>query len=112
MPCNSSMWNPELDSIVVGLSIRTLGSAATAGTDDVAPILQVSDVDGGYSCCYLDVCGTGGVVVPRGSSWHRSLVRLQILRFFGCSRAVVGDKLLGEGVCRTCLLYTSPSPRD
>ena len=75
-PCNSSMWNPELDSIVVGLSIRTLGSAATAGTDDVAPMFQVSDVDGGYSGCYLNVGGSGRVVVPRGSSWHRSLVLL------------------------------------
>ena len=75
-PCNSSMWNPELDSIVVGLSIRTLGSAATAGTDDVAPMFQVPDVDGSDPCCYLDVGGSGGVVVSRGPSWHRFLVLL------------------------------------
>ena len=34
-PCSSWRWNPELDSMVVGLLIRTLGSAATAGVDDV-----------------------------------------------------------------------------
>ena len=34
-PCSSRRWNPELDSMVVGLFIRTLGSAATARVDDV-----------------------------------------------------------------------------
>ena len=40
-PWSSRRWNPELDSIVVGLSIRTFGSAATAGVDDVCPIVDV-----------------------------------------------------------------------
>ena len=63
-PCSSRRWNPELDSIVVGLSIRTLGSAATAGTDDVCPIFDVSDVDGGNACGDLDVSCLCRDVVP------------------------------------------------
>ena len=38
-PCNSNRWKPELDTIDVGLSIRTLGSAAAVGTDGFWPIL-------------------------------------------------------------------------
>ena len=64
-PCSSRRWNPELDSIVVGLSIRTFGCAATAGVDDVCPIVDVLDVDRGDPCCNFDVCGSGGDVVPR-----------------------------------------------
>ena len=63
-PCSSRRWNPELDSIVVGLSIRTLGSAATAGTDDVCPIFDASDVDGGNTCGDLDVSCPCRDVVP------------------------------------------------
>ena len=37
-PCNSRRWKPELEFIVVGLSMLTLGVAATAGVEDVAPI--------------------------------------------------------------------------
>ena len=95
------MWNPELDSIVVGLSIRTLGSAATAGTDDVAPMFQVPDVDASDPCCDFYVGGSGGGVVSRGPSWHCSLALLFTICFLGCSGVGVGGKLLEEGVRRT-----------
>ena len=58
-PCSSSRWNPELDSIVVRLSIRTLGSAAPAGVDDVCPILDVSYVDRSDPCGDLDISSPG-----------------------------------------------------
>ena len=70
-PWSSNRWNPELDCIEVGLSIRTFGVAATAGTDDVAPILLVSDVDSCNSSCDLDIGCPGGDVVPWRSSGHR-----------------------------------------
>ena len=63
-PCNSRRWNPELDYIVVRLSIRTLGSAATAGVDDHCPILNVPYIDGGDPCGDLDVGSSCGDVVP------------------------------------------------
>ena len=64
-PWSSRRWNPELDSIVVGLSIRTFGSAATAGVEDVCPIVDVLDVDRCDSCGDFDVHGSGKDVVPR-----------------------------------------------
>ena len=48
-PCSSSRWNPELDCMVVGLSIFTFGSAAATGTDGFAPIFEIPNVD----CCDL-----------------------------------------------------------
>ena len=69
-PCSSRRWNPELDCIVVGLSMFTFGSAATAGVDDVCPILEVSDIDSSDSGGDLDVGGSGGDVVPWRPPWH------------------------------------------
>ena len=37
-PCSSRRWKPELDTMEVGLSIRTLGSAAAVGTEGFCPI--------------------------------------------------------------------------
>ena len=98
-PCSSSRWNPELDSIVVGLSIRTFGSAATAGVDDVAPIFEVPDVDCSDPRCDLDIGGSGGDVVSGRSSWHRFLGRRWAICLLSCwcvHRCV--HRLLGEGV--------------
>ena len=106
-PCSSSRWNPELDSIVVGLSIRTFGVAATAGTDDVAPIFYVPDVDCSDPCCDLDIGCPGGDVVSGRSSWHCFLVLRGTICLLSCSVVDVGAgcwcvcKWLGEGVRRT-----------
>ena len=75
-PCSSSRWNPELDWIVVGLSIRTFGVAATSGTDELAPIFDVPNVDCRDPGCDLDVGCPGGDVVPWRSSWHFFLLLL------------------------------------
>ena len=56
--------------MVVGLSMLTFGSAATAGVDDVAPILEVLYVDGCDAGGDLDVGCSSRDVVPRGSPWH------------------------------------------
>ena len=37
-PCSSRRWKPELDTMEVGLSIRTLGSAEAVGTEGFCPI--------------------------------------------------------------------------
>ena len=56
--------------MVVGLSMLTFGSAATAGVDGAAPILEVLNVDGCDTGGDLDVGGSSGDVVPGGPPGH------------------------------------------
>ena len=88
--------------MVVGLSILTFGSAAATGTDGVAPIFEIPNVDRCDLGGDLDVGGSGGDVVPGGPPGHVldrvcccSFLLLWVLNAWWRSISVCGGSVRG-----------------